>query len=94
MDPFFVTANQVKNGQQRLLIVRKDEGITKVAQLKDRIVNVPSRLRDEISLMWLETLLAREDMAKTEIFFQKVRETNKPPRQSFRCSSNRVIQPS
>jgi ABC-type phosphate/phosphonate transport system substrate-binding protein len=77
MEPFFVTANQVKDGQQRLLIVRKDRGITKVTQLKDRIVNAPSRLRDEISFMWLDILLAREGIAEREKFFQQVRETNK-----------------
>jgi len=77
MDPFFVAANQVKDGQQRLLIVRKDRGINKVTQLKDRIVNGPSRLRDEISLMWLDTLLAREEIPERAKFFQQVREVHK-----------------
>jgi len=77
MDPFFVTANQVTEGQQRLLIVRKDGGITKVTQLKDRIVNTSPRLRDEISFMWLDTFLAHEGIPERDKFFQQMKEINK-----------------
>jgi ABC-type phosphate/phosphonate transport system substrate-binding protein len=77
IEPLFVTANQVGNGQERVLIVRKDRGLAKISHLKDTILNVQSRLRDEISLLWLNTLLARNGSMEAEKFFRQVREVSK-----------------
>ena len=77
LEPFFTSANHVDDGQQRLLIVRKDRGITKIAQLKDKIVNTPSSLKDEISSMWLDILLAREGIREKGNFLRQVKEVNK-----------------
>jgi ABC-type phosphate/phosphonate transport system substrate-binding protein len=78
IEPAFVAANQLSRGQQRLLLVRKDSGITRVSQLKDRTVSIQSRFRDDVPEIWLDTLLGSEGLSKSEKVFKQIRMVNKP----------------
>jgi ABC-type phosphate/phosphonate transport system substrate-binding protein len=77
LEPTFVASNGVDNRQERVLLVRKDEGITKVAQLKGRVLAVLSRSRDEVSFIWLDVVLAREGIHERVNFFSTIREATK-----------------
>lgn len=77
MTPFLTAANHVNQSQQRLLVVRKERGITKVTQLEGKAVAIPSCVKDEISSMWLDILLAREGIREKERYFRQVKEVNK-----------------
>jgi ABC-type phosphate/phosphonate transport system substrate-binding protein len=77
LEPTFVASNGLEKRQERVLLVRKDRGVTKIGQLKGRTLAVLSRSRDEASLMWLDVVLAREGIHEREKFFSTIREANK-----------------
>jgi ABC-type phosphate/phosphonate transport system substrate-binding protein len=77
LEPAFVALNGLDKRHERVLLVRKDKGVTKVIQLKGKTLAVLSRSRDEASLIWLDVVLAREGLREGEKFFGTVREANK-----------------
>ena len=77
LEPTFVASNGLDKRQERVLLVRKDRGITKVGQLKGKTLATLSRSRDEASLVWLDVVLAREGIREGEKFFTAVREATK-----------------
>ncbi len=76
-EPVFVSANQLGEKQERFLLVRKDGGISRLSLLKGKTLVTPSFSKDEISSLWLETILAGEGLPDVKIFFGAIKEVNK-----------------
>jgi ABC-type phosphate/phosphonate transport system substrate-binding protein len=76
-EPVFTATNQTGEKQERLLLVRKDGGILRLDLLKGKTVAIPAILRDEVSSLWFESLLAREGLPEMKYFLGSTREMNK-----------------
>jgi ABC-type phosphate/phosphonate transport system substrate-binding protein len=76
-EPVFMATNQIGERQERLLLVRKDGGIARLDHLKGKTMVIPTFLRDEVSSLWFETLLAREGLPEMKHFLGSTREVNK-----------------
>jgi ABC-type phosphate/phosphonate transport system substrate-binding protein len=76
-EPAFVSANQLGEKQERLLLARKDGGISRIDHLKGKTLTIPALWKDEISALWFETFLAREGLPDMKNFFGTIKEVNK-----------------
>jgi ABC-type phosphate/phosphonate transport system substrate-binding protein len=77
LEPVFVSANQADGRQERVFLVRKEKAPTKMDSLKNKTLALQSRSKDEVTHLWLETLLAREGIPDPQEFFGQVKEVTK-----------------
>lgn len=64
LEPALVSLNGDETGEEKVLLVRRDKGITKIGQLKNNRLVVQSGTKGTISLMWLDTVLLRQALPK------------------------------
>lgn len=74
MTPIIVAADNAGKARQYTLIVRKDSGIRSVADLKGKVLLIPTAAKYEASHIWLHVLLMRELHRERSGFFRKVQE--------------------
>ena len=56
LEPAFVPLNRDEKGEEKILLVRRDKGITKISQLKNKKLALQSGTKGNIALLWLDTL--------------------------------------
>jgi len=56
LEPALVPLNRDETGEEKILLVRRDKGITKISQLKNKRLVLQTGTKGIVSLMWLDTL--------------------------------------
>lgn len=76
LEPVMVTVDNRGHEVELLLLVRKDSGINRVAELKNRTISLPSRTSQFSAIyhIWLESLVMKEGAGSTEGFFTSILE--------------------
>jgi phosphonate transport system substrate-binding protein len=82
MEPYLITTVGGSYGYSFLLLVRKDNEIKNLMDLKGKQINVPSDSFGKLVNMWLTTTL-HDKGEKFNTFFSEVKEVNKPSQALF-----------
>lgn len=78
VEPVFVTANSYGPYHQIVLIVRRDQGIRQLQDLRGRDLTVSQDRSRTIHMTWIETLLMENGFRRAEDFFAVINEARKP----------------
>lgn len=69
MEPALVGIRGGKVGDEQVLIVRREDGIRSVHQLRGRLLTLLTAYEGEIASLWLDTTLAKQGLPNTPRFF-------------------------
>jgi ABC-type phosphate/phosphonate transport system substrate-binding protein len=82
MQPAFLTASAAGVKQSVVLLVRRDAGIQRLPELKNKRLSISVELNKSIHLKWLDILLMREGFRTAPAYFSRV-STGKGPNQAI-----------
>jgi ABC-type phosphate/phosphonate transport system substrate-binding protein len=77
LEPVFSSAISRGVYEEFILLVRKDQGIEKLSDLRGKRLLVETGQRGTIPAFWLDILLTREKLPEGKEFFSSVREANR-----------------
>jgi len=77
LEPVMVTVDNKSHEVELLLLARKDSGINRVADLKNKTIALPSKTTQfgAVYQVWTETLIMKEGTGSLGAFFSSVMET-------------------
>jgi phosphonate transport system substrate-binding protein len=75
LTPSIVSSSNAGKGREFVLITRRDRGISTVADLRGKTINILPAAKQEVSHLWLDVLLMREGKRDRSSFFRQVKET-------------------
>ncbi|MBK7104873.1 MAG: PhnD/SsuA/transferrin family substrate-binding protein [Ignavibacteriae bacterium] len=77
IEPNLITSINGKHGYDFIVVVRKDKNIKKLQDLKNAIVNIPTKITGNLTKMWL-TVFLHEKKINIDNFFKEIKEYDKP----------------
>ncbi len=77
LEPLVIALNGDKTGEEKILLVRRDNGFTKLTQLKNMRLVIQSGTKGNISMLWLDTMLMRQGLSESEQFFASIKRVSK-----------------
>ncbi|MBK8944553.1 MAG: PhnD/SsuA/transferrin family substrate-binding protein [Ignavibacteriae bacterium] len=89
IEPNLTTLVNGKPGYEFIVVVRKDKNYKKIEDLKNKIINIPSKTGGGLIKIWL-TVLLNEKGKNFDKFFAEVRETEKPSKSLLPVFFNQI----
>lgn len=77
MEPALIGVRNGRTGDEQVLVVRREDGIRNVNQLKGKRLTLLAGGAGEIPSLWLDTILAKQGFPDTAKFFGGIKEVSK-----------------
>lgn len=78
LEPAVNTSYTDRVTEEFILLVRKDKNINEFSQLKNKKITISKDIRGDVSCLWLNTLLLKNDLPECKDFFKIIRRVYKP----------------
>lgn len=77
LEPNLITSINGKHGYDFIIVVKKDNNYHKIEDLKNKVINLPTKTTGRLAKMWL-TVFLNDKGFNIDKFFKEIREFDKP----------------